>query len=110
MALDVYKITLTGGKQVLLRKMLIKHQEQAALSVGDRSKDNMIVFSMLMSKELLKLLIHSIDGKELKDSEKQVLDDLFDMGEYSQIMGVVDEISGHAKMGKPIIEVQKSGE
>jgi hypothetical protein len=110
MALDVVKVTLSSGKVVILKKMLIKHQEQAALLVGDRANDNGVVFSMLMQKELLKLLLHSVNGVELKDADKQVLDDHFDIEEYYQISGVIGKLTGNDNKGKPILEVVKSGE
>jgi AAA15 family ATPase/GTPase len=109
MAVDVYKVILSSKKQVLLKKMLIKHQEQAAIAVGDKADNNAILFALLMQKELLKLLIHTVDGKELKDAEKQSLDDLFSMEEYNQLLGVVGEISGNAKQGKPLVELLLSG-
>lgn len=109
MALDVYKVTLPSKKVVLLKKMLIKHQEQAAIAVGDKADNNAILFVLFSQKELLKLLIHSVDGKELKDSEKQSLDDLFNMDEYNQLIGVVGQISGNEKQGKPLVELVQSG-
>jgi hypothetical protein len=97
----VAKVTLSSGKVVHLREMRIKHTETAAELAGPRAGENRALLGMLVQKELLKLLILDVDGRKLSGTEVEDLDALFTFGEYSQLLKVVDQLTGGAgDMGK----------
>jgi hypothetical protein len=106
----VSKVTLGSGKVVLLREMKIKHQEQAALLAAPKSGDNNTLLALHMQKELLKLLIVQIDGKDVKPAALENLDDVFSMMEYGQLLKVMRQLMGdEADMGKFQVETVSSG-
>lgn len=106
----INKITLSTSKVVLLRDYKIKHQELAVMAAAPRCGDNQFLLATMLPKELLKILLVSIDGKEISNREVENLDDLFSVLEYSQLLQVINELSGgKAEMGKYQLEVVNSG-
>ncbi len=82
------ELKLSTGKKVVLRQPEVGDQETAAENVTNQS-DNQYIFGMNVQKELLKLLLVSIDGKKLNGTEKENLKSLFTLPEYNQlILGV----------------------
>lgn len=82
------ELKLKTGKKVILREPEVGDQEAAAENVTNQS-DNQFVFGMNVQKELIKMLLISIDGKKLSGTEKENLKGLFTLQEYNQlILGV----------------------
>lgn len=89
-----YKVTLSTGKVVFLREMLISHQNLAIKAVGQKAGENQALLGMMMNQELLKLLIHSVDGKDLGHKDLEKLDDVLKVSEYTQLLKVIEQIVG----------------
>lgn len=107
---NVFKVTLSSKKVVLMRELKIKHQELAAMAASPKADGNNSLFVMLMQKELLKQLIVQIDGKPVKPISLENLDDLFTFSEYSQLSQVLNKLAGGDEgVGKFQIEVVTSG-
>lgn len=110
--LNVHKVTLGTGKVALLKEAQLKHQELAIRAVGNRAGDNQYLFGSLLQKELLKILLVQIDGKDLTPSELEKLDDLLTLPEYLQLVQVVSKLMGGAggeELGEAKIEFVASG-
>jgi hypothetical protein len=108
--LNVYKVTLGTGREVILREMKIKHQELAAKAVGSKAGDNQMLFVTMMQKELLKILLVEVDGKAVTGIQLEDLDSLFTYQEYGQLSRVMGKIMGdESDMGKFQIELASSG-
>jgi hypothetical protein len=105
----VSKVTLSSGKIVLLKQMKIEFQELAAKAASPRAGGDAMVLSVMMQKELLKLLIAQVDGKTLKGVEKERLDDVFSYQEYMQLMKVVQQLMGGDDEGNVQMEVVSYG-
>ncbi len=88
------KATLSSGKIVLLRTLKIVHFELAVKAVGGRGKGNATLQQVLTNKELMKLLLHSVDGKVLGPTDAEDLDALFTIAEYQQVQHVIGEMAG----------------
>jgi hypothetical protein len=106
----VHKVTLSSKKVVLLRTPRISHMELATKAVGNRAKDNSLLQGVLVTKELLKILIAQVDGKDVSHNELTDLDSLFTISEYRQIQEVVQKLSGDDEGdGGPNVETISSG-
>lgn len=105
----VHKVVLSSKKVVLLREMKIKYQELAMKAVGNQAKDNQMLAATMVQKELLKILIHSIDGKTPSPTEIEKLDDLFSYAEYMQLNQVLNKITGGDDLGEFQIEIELIG-
>jgi hypothetical protein len=92
--ISVIKATLSSGKVVLLKQMRVSHMEKAAEQVSARAGDSGNLMQVLIQKALVQLLLYQIDGKEVTMAQKDDMDDLFSIQEYSQILQVVGKISG----------------
>ena len=79
------EMKLKTGKKVVLREPEVGDQEKAAESVTNQS-DNQYVFGMNVQRELLKMLLVSIDGKVLSGTDKENLKSLFTLPEYNQMI------------------------
>lgn len=96
------KVTLGSGKVVHLREYKIKHQELATKAVGNRAGDNKWLFSSMLQKELIKLLIFAVNEKEVSAKDVEDLDSLFTPKEYKQLTLVVLKMAGEdEEMGEP---------
>lgn len=102
----VHKVTLSSDKVVLIRDMKIKHQELAAKAVGSRHSDSPLAQGMAVQNELVKMLLVKVDDQDVKPHD--TLDDLFTMGEYKQVLKVLEQLGG-GDAGSPLIEVVVSG-
>lgn len=103
------KLTLFSGKTVVLRELKIKHQELAAMAAAPKANGNNSILTMLMQKELIKLLIVKVNDKSLKLIELEDLDNLFTFKEYTQLNHILNELVGEKEMGKYQIELVSSG-
>lgn len=94
--MDVVKVTLGTGKVVLLRQVLIKHQDLAAQAAAQKmgSNNNELALGVCMQKELLKLLIVQMNGQDIKPVQLEDLDSLFTFSEYIQLTKVLDKLLG----------------
>lgn len=88
------KATLTSGKVVLVRSLKISHFELAVKAVGSRGKGNNTLQQVLTNKELMKILLYSVDGKVLGPTDAEDLDALFTIAEYQQVQQVIGEMAG----------------
>lgn len=103
------KVTLFSGKEVVLRELKIKHSEQATMLAANRAAGNTQVLAMLMQKELIKLLIVSVNGQPVKPVQLEDLDSIFSIKEFAQLQHVLNQIVGSDDMGKFQIEHVSSG-
>lgn len=94
------KVTLSSGKVVLLREMKISHTELAAQEVAVKANGDPMVMQILMQKAVIKNLLFKIDDKEVSAVQREDMDSLFSMSEYSQLVKVVNKMSGGDEMGK----------
>lgn len=109
----VHKVTLGSGKIVLLKEMLIKHQELAARASASKvsNPDNKMELALALQNELIKILVIKIDGKEIKPMDMENLDSVFKYTEYAQLLIVIEKITGgKAEMGNFQIELLPSGD
>jgi hypothetical protein len=108
--MKVIKVTLSSGREVLLRELKIRDQEMAMRNCADKAGTNVILAATMGQKELLKLLIVQVDGKPVKGAETENLDDLFTYSEYMQLMQVLGKLTGADTQTDPKIEFATSGE
>lgn len=93
------KVTLKDSAQqkekiVLLRELKISHTEQAAQDVSHRANGDANLMQLFMQKSLLKLLLHSINDKVVPANDKEQMDDLFSVKEYSSLLKVIAKLNG----------------
>jgi len=105
-----HKLTLSTGKVVLVREPKIRDQELAAQLAGAKAgNDNNLAAAMLWQKELAKLLLMKINDKDLTSAEKENLDDLFSLREYSEVSMALKQVVGDAGEGKFQMELVPVG-
>ena len=93
-------------KTVLIRKMKISDRVKATEAVAALNKsDNQWVYLAMMSLELVKMLLHSVNGKVLSPEEKEDLDAIFSMDEYGQLEQFVKDNMLGKPDAKPQVEV-----
>jgi hypothetical protein len=108
--INVVKVTLSTQKVVLLRVMKISDTENAAQQVAKRADGDSSLMQVMMQKALLQSLLVSIDGKALNALEREDLDSILSMGEYTQLLKVVGKLAGGDDAGKePQIELVSGG-
>jgi len=107
----VHKVTLSSGKEVMLRDFKIKHQEMAMQNVAKKAGDSALLMGGLIQSELLRLLIVQIDGKSVKPMELENLDNMFSYQEYMQLLLVMRKLMGteEEELGKFQLEVVNFG-
>jgi hypothetical protein len=103
------KVTLFSGKTVTLREIKVRHQEQAAMLAAPKSNGNNQILTMIMQKELLKLLIVAVDDQPVKSIQLEDMDSLFSFKEVAQLYHVLNQIAGSDDLGKFQIEHVSSG-
>lgn len=91
---NAVKVTCSTGKVVILREMQIKHTEQAAQLVAPRAKGDSTLLQLFMQKELVKLLLVQIDGKDVSADEKEDLNSILSMAEYAQVLKIIGKMNG----------------
>lgn len=92
--IEVHKVTLSSGKVVLLRDFKIRDQELAMQIAGRKAKDNAAYLGMLVQKELIKILLIQIDGKDIPKTAVEDLDSLFTISEYKQLVMYLGKMMG----------------
>jgi hypothetical protein len=109
MAMSGFKVTLGSGKVVLFRKMKISDHANAAEAAGLKFQTTAGQQAETI-KELVKQLLYKVDEKELTGLEKEDLDALFEMEEYSQLLEVVGKTTGLGeKKTAPKLEIVNIG-
>lgn len=103
------KVTLFTGKKVHLREIKVRHQEQAAMLAAPRSDGNNQILTMLMQKEMLKLLIISVNDEPTTAIKLEDLDSLFTFKEVAQLYHILNQLAGSEELGKFQIEHVSSG-
>jgi len=110
--ISLIKVVCKTGKTVFLRKMKISDTEVAAQTVALRANGDPNVLQVLMQKALVQLLIVKIasapdaEPRAISANEREDMDSLFEMGEYSQVLKVIGHISGGEDAGKmPQVEM-----
>lgn len=98
--MNAAKVTLSTGKVVILREMRISDTEKAAQECAPRAGGDPMVLNVMMQKALLKNMLLQVDGKDITGPDREDLDGLFKMSEYTQLMKVVQTMSGGDDVGK----------
>jgi len=108
---QVCKVILSTKKVVILRELKIADTELAAQAVSTRAGDNPMLMQLFMQKELVKMLLLEIDGKKPSEKEKEDLDSLLTVKEYSQVTKVVSKVAGLDDKGEaePQLELANIG-
>lgn len=102
------KVTLSSKKEVLLRYPKIKHQRIAAQVAGKAAGNNQAHLQVMVQEEMVKLLLHSVDGAVLSGPQREDLDSLFSIAEYNEVLKAVDKMGGDMS-GEPQIGIYTSG-
>lgn len=104
------KVTLTNGKEVVLREYRIRHREMAIRAVGNKAGENNFLFGELLQKEMIKILLASVGGKAVSPVEIEDLDSLFSATEYNELSQVIGKVmGGNSQAGEPKIEFVNTG-
>ena len=104
----LYKVTLSTGKVVVLTKLLIETKNNAVQAAAQRlpADSPQAVFNTIMGDELLRLLIISVNGKEIDSVSRENIDSILEFSEYTEISEVVGGmISAGESKKKPIVEM-----
>lgn len=106
--LKVIKVTLSSGKIVYLRELKISDTETAAQMVALKANGDNNMLQVYMQKALLQLVLVAIadatgSRQALSAMQKEDLDSLLTMGEYTQLLKVISKISGGDDMGKEAV-------
>lgn len=108
MAMQLVKVVLRSGKTVYLRMMQISDTEKAAQKVSAKAGGDSNVLQILMQKALVQLLLVKMAAKEgdkpeaISGVERENLDALFTIQEYSDILKVVGKMSGADEPAKDL--------
>ena len=105
----VHKVTLTSKKVVLLRDIELRDEENAAKLSGKKAGDSAITMGYGMLNELVKILIISIDGKEVGALERERLDKILGYRDFVQLRKTVEKMMGEAA-AEPTVEFVSSGQ
>jgi len=90
-----YQLTLETGKKVVFREAKIKDETMATqLAVAKAEGSNALQLGPHLIIEMVKLLLVSIDGKNLTSKEKESLDDLFSHREWQQVKSFISDLIG----------------
>lgn len=113
--LKLIKVTLSTGKIVFLRELKINDTEQAAQMVAKKADGDRNVLQILMQKALLQLVLNSTQEdansprKPVSAIDREDLDSLFNLSEYTQLLQVIGKVSGADDTGKePTIAMEFS--
>ena len=93
--INACKCTLSTGKVVILRLPVIADTEESARLAGNvADPNNTIHLGMVMQKELVKRLLLQVDERELGLNDKEDLDALFNLKEYTEVQKAVNTLAG----------------
>jgi hypothetical protein len=95
---EVYSIVLSADseeeKTIFLRKMKISYKGIAMKSALSRANNDRNHAMAVLDEELLKLLLVSVNGKDVSASQKEDLDSLFEPSEFWSLLEVLPQITG----------------
>lgn len=94
MAENCHKVTLGGGKVVLLREMKLKTSKMASKAVGNKGAGNAQVQNQETMEELARLLLVQIDGGAVSYQNLGDLDEHFTYAEFSQLSLYIGKMMG----------------
>lgn len=100
MAQALVKVVLSSGKVVYLREMKISDNEKAAQKVSRRADGDPLVMQVMMNKAILQGLLAKVSATEAEAPrditaiEKEDMDALFKLSEFTQLLKVIAKISG----------------
>lgn len=91
---NVYKVTLSSSKVVLLREFKMYHQELAIKAAGNRAGSNQTLQQFYMMQEIIKALVVQVDGADVDKNKIENLDNYFSVGEIAQIQNFLKQVGG----------------
>jgi len=112
---EVYSVVLNNGaeneKTVFLRKMKISFKGMAMKAALSRSNNDRNHAMAILDEEIMKLLLVSIDSKEVSASQKEDLDSLFEPAEFWKLLEVLSQITGMDTEGDtaPLVKIAFTG-
>lgn len=92
--IQAVKVVLSSGKVVVLREMRISDTDTAAQAAAQRANGDSALLQILMQRQLVSLLLLQVDGKPISAADREDLDGLFKVGEYTQVMKIIGKMSG----------------
>lgn len=97
--IDAVRVVLPSKRVAILRELKISDNQLAAKLVGNKAK-NQFEMALAMQSELIKLLLLQIDDKKLDHADKNNLDILLSVSEYSCLSKVIQKMSGGDESGE----------
>jgi hypothetical protein len=94
MEILVTKVTLGTGKVVFLREPTVDDMEKATQIAGKMAGQNVGQMGTILQKELLKKALVQVGEKKLTAAEKEGVNNLFSLREYTQVMKVLRDLCG----------------
>jgi hypothetical protein len=88
------KCTLSTGKVVLLREPRIEFQALASQRIGGKAGDDKFTYVLMLNKEMLRLMIHSINEKPVDQKALLDLDAHLSYLEFNQLSTVIGKLTG----------------
>lgn len=88
------KVTLSSGKVVLLREPQIEFQSLASQRIGGKAGDDKFTYMIMLNKEMIRLMIHSVDGKKVSQKDLLSLDEHFTLKDFNELSRVVTQLTG----------------
>lgn len=108
-AMEVVKITLSSGKEVLIRESDLKDEEIATKNAGKKAGENLMSMGMMYITEMTKLLIVSVDGHEPTANERlNLVPKLLSTKDFKQVRKVVGKLEGE-ESAEPQIDFVNGG-
>ena len=110
-----FKLTFSGGvegdKVVVLREPQMSDVENAMKAVGNQAGENQNLFGLLLAKELVKICVISVDGKDLKGVDREQINKHFSMGQIITIGSKLQEIMNSGGESEEVkLEILSSGD
>lgn len=102
---NVHKVKLSTGKEVVLGEFKIRTQELAIKAVGNKAGGNEALRDLYVSQELVKLLLLEVDGQPVDKHRIEDLDSLFNLREFKQVQQSIQRISGMDEEADPNVEI-----
>lgn len=103
-----FQVTLSTGKIVVLSEVTIAMKNEALEMAGMKTQSQGRAFDARFQDELLRCMIHSVNNVTPSGHDKENLDKLFDLNEYSELMMGVQEVMGGTALKKPKVEILTS--
>lgn len=109
--IEVFKLTLSSGKVVLVRDIEMKDEEIASTIAGKKAGDNQLAMMMSFQTEMTKLIVMKVDDKDLTAQERQMLGkNILDRRDFVQVRGWVAKNLMGEMTAEPQVEFVTSGQ